>query len=217
MHATFLDCGVCHAVDARQAETAHWLSLENRKPQSPPAVLRLARLLEEVGDVTPALRSAVNNELIGLRLVNLKTTHPQSAVWEMILQRMRQRIRFHVHGEYNAKIALFKGGRQLGTLSEEQRATARRLRTAGERLSPEQRQTLEKKVHEGIVPAGLLCTPCHSPESPLLDLARLGYPASRVESLQRSEIVDQVLRIEQGEPFYLPQIVDESARRAKSQ
>ncbi len=54
----------------------------------------------------------------------------------------------------------------------------------------------------------MLCTPCHSPQPTLVDFSKLGYAPSRVRALQSSEIVRQVLNIERGQPFYLPQLLE---------
>ena len=63
-------------------------------------------------------------------------------------------------------------------------------------------------INENVVPVGLMCTPCHTPGAAHLDFAELGYSRQRVRELQSTVIVRQVLRIEQGQPFYLPGFVE---------
>ena len=225
MHATFLDCAVCHAASTAEAQQqTGWFGLLDREPRGSPAILRLASQLERWGQIAPEDAPAVNEQIMRLLsaalvdageniqlrhwLLRLETTHTQSELWHSIVDDIRRGIHLHNRGEYNAKIGLYAGRRQLGLLTDEQETTTAQYLAQKDSLSPRDRQPLLDIVHKGVVPQGALCVPCHSLAPTLVDFAVLGYSPSRVAALQSSKIVQQVLKIEQGQPFYLPRVLE---------
>lgn len=225
MHSTFVDCQVCHASDARSGGEARWFDLADREPREPPAVLKLAGLLDRPDQLAampaervnetliPLMRAAVedsggNAELSGW-LLRLETAYPDSEPWHEIIQDLanpRTGLRTHVHGEYGAKIGLYRNDQLIGLPGPEQREAVRKYLSSSETDSIEQ---LRATIHKNVEKVGAMCTPCHSPSPTLVDFTRLGYPPARVESLQGSAVVRQVLTIEQGKPFHLPRIAEE--------
>jgi len=218
MHATFVDCTVCHAKEARNAGKSQWFNLPGRQPRGTPAVLQLAGLLEnpdelirEPGGVTdrliPLLGRAVDesrgNRQLRDWLLRIQTAYPQSEPWNKVMRDManeRTGIRVHVHGEYSAKIGLFTDGKLLGSPAPAQLDALREFQ-AGKRS-----RAIIDTLHKGVAPEGAVCTPCHSEVPGLIDFKALGYPPARIKSLQDSAVVRQILSIEQGKPFYLPTI-----------
>ena len=220
MHATFVDCVVCHTTEPSENTQARWFSLADRQPTRVPAILRLAKRLEELGQVAPDDAEAVSQELQRLLreampaaggagqfqdwLVRLETTHPRNRAWNDIVDEMRREIHMHEHGEYGAKIGLYKDGRRIGKLSPERRREIHdfleRSKTHAERTSP----LATEEFCRQIAPVGAMCTPCHSAEPTLVDLKKLGYSPVRVEQLSNSAILRSILSVEQGQPFYLP-------------
>ena len=189
MHGTFLDCGVCHAPHAGEEGTPRWLALPDRKPTATPAVLRLAARLEALpGRIEPADAPALGAELQALLrearpasgddqqltkwLLRLETTNPRSELWQQIIGEMRSGIQMHVHGEYDAKIALFSGERRWGAPTAAQQSAADEYRRKRDKLSAAQRKADLDIVHQGIAPVGAMCTPCHAPQPTLLDTQR---------------------------------------------
>ncbi|UCD29858.1 MAG: hypothetical protein JSV03_05095, partial [Planctomycetota bacterium] len=225
MHSAFLDCAVCHAADADRATSARWFGLPGRDVQKPPALLRLADLLEQTSDVAAEQAPALNKQLSELLrqalidsghnvqlaewLQRLTTTNTQSKLWQSIVNEMRRGIRMHEHGEYNAKIGLYSNNKIHGRPSDQQKAATTRYLSRKNQLSDDQQQSLLDTIHEGVLPDGALCTPCHSPDPKLIDFKALGYHQSRAESMKGSEIVRQVLNIEKGQPFHLPRILED--------
>ncbi len=221
MHATFVDCTVCHTEEAARGGTSRWFSLPGRELRGTPAVLELAGLLEKVDELTRDPRSATDrlvgllsravdesggNRQISQWLLRLQTAYPQSEPWNKVIRDLaseRTGIRAHVHGEYSAKIGLFADGRQLGSLGPAQVDAARRLKSAG-KGKPD--KAVIDMLHKGVLPKGAVCAPCHSEGRGLVDFEALGYPPARVKSLRDSAVVRQILSIEQGKPFYLPDI-----------
>ncbi|MHC4441719.1 MAG: formate dehydrogenase subunit gamma [Planctomycetota bacterium] len=224
MHSTFLDCGVCHSTDAEKSATARWFSLPERNPRTPPAVLRLADLIEQEGEVTEDEARGLNEKLIQLLhealldsgynaqlekwLLRLETTNTQSKLWQSILADIRSGIRMHVHGEYNAKIGLYTEDKMLGLPSDEQKTATTRYLAEKETLSDDQQQSLLATVHKDVLPEGALCTPCHSPDPKLIDFTTIGYPKKYADSMKSSEVVRQMLNIEKGRPFNIPRILE---------
>jgi len=226
MHATFVDCNACHAADAQQQGLqARWFRLPDREPQDTPAVLQLAGLLEKPEEVLgnpqlvkdrliPLLRQAVEDSAGDRQLrewlLRVETAYPESEPWRAAIRAMAHEgtgIRTHVHGEYKAKIGLYHDGTLIGAPTPEQQEATERYQ-AGERS-----RRLIDTIHKGITPRGALCTPCHSAEPTLIDFKALGYPPARIEFLQDSAVVRQILSIEQGQPFHLPTIQEEPVDR----
>lgn len=220
MHATFVDCGVCHAHETGTTADAHWISVTDRTVAPVPAILRLEARLDALDEVPDAEAPAVATDLkVLLRealpasnyheqlqnwLLRLETTYPASRTWHGIIADMQAGIHMHVHGEYAAKIALFHGDALVGRPTEAQREATEIYVDRGAQLPADQQQELLDRVHADIKPMGAMCTPCHHPDSELLDIAELGYPPERVQALRNSAIVRSVLSIEQGQPFVLP-------------
>ncbi len=220
MHATFVDCAVCHAAAQATPENARWISLPERQPTETPAILRLDALLEENPEISreqapefsPQIRALLveavaasgHHPQIEDWLLRLDLTHPRSRVWQQLINEIRLNIDLHVHGEYGAKIAMYNGPRRVGAMTTEQRQAAAAYRDGGDDLSPTRKEELLDVVHASIRPVGAMCTPCHAQEPELVDMSLLGYSAGRVRALQNSPILRSVLTIEAGQPFYLP-------------
>ncbi len=227
MHATFLDCTVCH-VAQHDEDTAHWISLPEREIAQTPAVLRLAELLAETGDVgdaearalsarletllSEALAEAGRSDLLSDWLLRLQTIHPQGVLFRALLAEMRRGIQLYMHGSYAAKIAFFSGGRLSGTPDAEQRAAISRFLRVEDAMSDSEREQTLDVVHAGLTDRGPLCAACHTAEDPMLDFAALGYPQARIAEMRDSLVVQQIISIEQGQEFHLPRIVETTNR-----
>jgi cytochrome b subunit of formate dehydrogenase len=223
MHATFVDCGVCHAANADKGQ-AKWFRLPDRQPQGTPAVLELATLLEQADgrertpplttpQLAPLLRAALadsgGDAQLREWLLRLETNYPGSEPWRQLIEEMRRGVRAHVHGEYSAKIGMYLEDHRIGSPTpQQQKATEEYLTAGGSRVDPKMKALLAT-IHEDVVPAGAMCTPCHTQSPIRIDFAALGYPPGRIQSLKNSAIVRQVLTIEEGKPFHLPRIVEE--------
>lgn len=222
MHSTFVDCVVCHVSPQNRPDDLKWLSLEDRQPQRTPALLRLASLLEENRSIPEEQAAAINRDLLALLreavkdgadagvfgdwILRLETTHPRSEVWQSAVAEIRTRLALHTHGEYNAKIGVEMSAGRGGQFSDNYMRSIERYLEDDPRLSEADRKGLLGTIHMDIHPAGLMCAPCHSGDSKIISYEALGYPQRRIQSLEDSVIVSQILRIEKGEPFQLPRI-----------
>jgi hypothetical protein len=225
MHATFVDCGVCHASEAEQAKTARWFSLVDRQARTPPAVIRLAAEFERWGNdfskdpagiqaqLLPLVRQATEdsggNSQLSEWALRLETTYVGSETWRDLVRQIQDNHHLHAHGEYNAKIGLYQGEHLLGTPTDAQARATRQYLDQKQPTTNEQKQALLGTIHKGVVPAGALCTPCHSAQATRVRLGELGYSTNRAESLQSSMIVQMMLSIERGQPFHLPAVMEE--------
>lgn len=220
MHATFVDCRVCHVATGGSAVAAGWLSLPQREPITAPPILTVGELLESLAATAPADAAALNSRLIGLMeqaaaasggneqlahwLARLKTTNPDSRVWRQLVEEIRIHLSLHVHGEYGAKIALYEAGQPQPAPTGAQQAATREYLSGKDRLSETQRKQLLDTIHVNTAPTGAMCTPCHSATPALVDVGKLGYPPSRVTALEESAVMRSILSIEAGQPFFLP-------------
>lgn len=230
MHATFVDCGVCHAADAANQTVARWLHLPDRTLSNPPAILRVAQLLEANPDIQLDDATEISSQLQALLrealpasgynvqlndwLVRLETTHPRSAIWLDIIGEMRRELDLHVRGEYGAKIGMVRDGTLIGKPTSAQRDATRTYQREHEELSDTRRTELLDRIHENVLPAGAMCTPCHATDPELMRFDSLGYSNERINALENSQIMRSILKIESGQPFYLPLGEDEEEEPA---
>ncbi len=220
MHTTFTDCTVCHVAGEKTEAQARWIALPGRDLMDTPPILKLAQLLEKTHEIKTEDAPALSKRLIGLVraalpasgnhwqlqdwLLRLRITNPRSKVFRRIVREMGASIHMHVHGEYGAKIALFDHGAMVGTPTDKQKEAIRQFLALGPSASEAQRKPLLDVVHEHVRPTGAMCTPCHQANPTLVDVRKLGYPQARLQRLQHNTIMESVLSIEQGKPFYLP-------------
>jgi hypothetical protein len=224
MHTTFVDCAVCHASDADQVKNAKWFSLADRQGRAAPAVIHLAGEFERWGEdfskdpaaiqaqLLPLIRQAVEdsggNTQLSEWALRLETTYVGSESWRNLVKQIQDNLHLHAHGEYNAKIGLYQGPRLLGTPTDPQAKATGQYLSGKKAMTDEQKQSLLTTIHQGVRPAGALCTPCHSAQATRINLSSLGYSTNRAESLQSSLIVQMMLSIERGQPFHLPAVME---------
>ena len=77
----------------------------------------------------------------------------------------------------------------------------------GDELSDADRTALLGQVHTERAADKRHCTDCHTADAGLLDFAKLGYPASRVDALTRPLLMQAIEKIMGGEPLHLPGFV----------
>ncbi len=122
-------------------------------------------------------------------------------------------ISLHVHGEYDSLLYLFAGN-QLVTGDGQQVLDATRNYLEGGSSLPEPRRAeLLKTVHQSVRSDGLTCLTCHAPDSTFVDFAALGYPDSRAKALKHNATISQILAIEAGQTFYLPNFLGSDDRK----
>ena len=220
MHTTFTDCTVCHRQQHDADTHARWVSLPERQPIDAPAVLKLADLLEKLTDdgfadpfpistrlqelVTAVLPASGENPQLRRWLARLETTHPESRLFRNLVREMADDIHMHVHGEYGAKVRLYRDDQPLGNPTATQTEATRAYLQLGENAPQAKREELLASVHEGIAPMGAMCMPCHDENPTLVDFHELSYPQARLNQLYDNAVMRSVLSIEQGKPFYLP-------------
>jgi len=222
MHATVIHCGVCHMESAVRPLPLTWYDLERGEPRHAPAVLmaygwlmdgpgasadpfepvdqrKIVRLLRtaarEAGGV-PALRTLADH---------LAATRYSSDEFRRLLDVARETVPKHFRGEYGAKLALRDVRTGLPVLGYPSTAEPVRAYLEGsESRNPVRTQSLLAQIHAPQRKQTLHCTDCHRQRSTLVDLASVGYPASRMEALIRPLVMRTIEHIVGGQPFYLP-------------
>jgi cytochrome b subunit of formate dehydrogenase len=219
MHTTFLDCEVCHVEHAQKPLQVDWYDLNTAQQHATPAVLRLDAFLEraDLGDnvqapainewliqlLSEALTESGENPQLKTWLLHLETTNPQSKLWHSIVENIRSSIGMHLHGEYNAKIALSESGAVRSGMSKQQNDAAREYLKSKDKLAQERKNALLHEVHQSVSKTGLQCTPCHNVDAALIDFESLGYSSQRVLTLKNSPIARQMEMIQQGREFLI--------------
>lgn len=218
MHATFMDCQVCHADPQPVGAALAWVELEAHAERPAPAVLRLASLLDEPFPTDHDALRALDSELRDLldeaieesggdeELVAWRETLAGARVGgplhEHTLELMRAGILLHDHGEYGARLGL---PGEVFTLAADQQAAAERLRDAGDDAA----QVDVDSVHQGfMVPEEPDCGRCHGEAPGFVPFEDLGYTPGHAAALRANEVVRQVSSAARGETFYLPTILD---------
>lgn len=221
LHVTFMDCMVCHDPSAKQSGRieARWIAIANYTTQAPPAVLRLAALLEplKIGDKAEAQR--IHGTMVALLkdviqtagtdpaledlLVQIESAVPDSPLWKRSVQRLIAELPRHTRGEYAAKIA--RGGNVKDTASLASQ-------TAAFLAAPEgsaQRKQISDSIHKEILAQPSACAICHTTEpTGMLDLPALGYSPARARVLRELPLARMAQQIRQGESFQLPKLLE---------
>lgn len=230
MHATSIHCGVCHFQSESAPLDLIWYDLRTGGQNGPPAPLRALAWQEQAqkrlgADEKAAFTSAEQREIVALLreadarsglgnfaalAAHMEAVRADSDDFRDLVRGARDTIMQHLRGEYGEKIAVrgTDGKPILKHLGGE--AAAAEFLARGDSLSPIERGELLGKVHTLRAPQTRHCTDCHRQEGSLLDLPALGYPATRIDALTRSMLMQAIERIMSGEPLYLPGFVGSS-------
>lgn len=223
MHVTFMDCEVCHTQPNELPEHLEWVNLRTGNAQPPPAHLRLRKLLEteterfekEPGKVQGELLSLLDSALANARQsprlkyirLNLETAPPGSPVWRDAVESLRAELPYHARGDYGAKLTRdVPDGTRRGArkLLDEKAAAWLALQPGDKR-----RDEIYDEIHTRLLAKPGACLACHGGEPPRVDFVALGYDAARAAALRGSVIARQMQHIRDGQPFYLPDVLEE--------
>lgn len=226
MHTTFVDCQVCHRdTDLHGAELV-WLT-PDRQRREPPAVLRLASLLQEPPptgarpapwdeEVMATLKKAVEESggdpELQRWLVALETSRVGGVLYTQVVEDIEAGIDRHGHGEYGARLGLPADSGKRWAPSAEQQAAIEQLRGPGASLHVDERKRVVEVVHRDLKKPEVECALCHTQDEGLFDFAALGYARHRVESLRSNAVARSAQAVEKGDSFFMPSILgDRSA------
>ena len=223
MHATFVDCSICHLEGAARIGDISWVSLSDRSRRDAPAIIRLVSFLETAGQGDEASLEASDVELKLLLQQALEESRGDREVagwvtaidtapvgtprYRMALDKIRGEIGLHGHGEYGAKVGIPAGAPRAWSMNDAQRTAAATL-TSETELTEEARQAAVDVVHEGVVRSEVPCTGCHKEQSEIIDFDALGYSARHSEALRTSLVARQSQDIEEGRTFYIPTLLE---------
>jgi hypothetical protein len=222
LHSTFLTCEMCHAQVKSEPIPATWVNIESGKPQGVPAVLWLTDLLEReaakirtdprtvheqvVAGLSRIVASGAPDYVLKYLLLELQTSEPGSPVWQKAMKDLSEELPNHARGEYRAKIAPIDREAALGMTREEIiRATREYLAAAPESGA---RQAINGKIHARVVEQPKGCVLCHGGQPERLDFQSVGYSTQRAKSLAGEPIAGEIQRIQRGEPFYFPNLLE---------
>ena len=227
MHTTFVDCQVCHLDAEVSGGEIQWVTLNDRSARLPPAVLRLAAVLEQPLSAEPARLEEQDKELRALLteaveesggdqefkdwLLQLGSARLGGVLYRHYVDEMRHGITLHGHGEYGAKLGLPRSDGRLWEMDPGKQVAADELAQGGADVDEGARQALVDTLHEGVTRPDVQCTQCHTTEPDVIDFEALGYSAGRAHSLESNATVEHSQAIERGEPFYLPAMLSAPA------
>jgi hypothetical protein len=226
MHATSLNCAVCHMqTDERPLPTV-WYDLSTGQPQPPPDALRAYGWLmseegrQELAHPTAAtqqklvklLRGAARESYNVPALVQLAehaaAVHYSSTAFQQAVEAARTTLPRHFRGEYGAKLTLRDPRSQLPVLTNPgTEAAVQAYLRESQTADPARKQQLLAAVHPNRREPTLHCTMCHTASGGLLDFAAAGYPPARVAALTQPPIFRMIEHIASGRPFQLPGFV----------
>ena len=223
MHATSINCSVCHLKSPDRPRPLVWYDLQTGKATEPPALLQAYTwVLSETGQkaletptpeaqeqIVALLRRATKqaDNHPGLQAVTdeLNAVRYSSDTFKKRLSELPRELPLYFHGEYGAKLALRDPATSKPRLEHTgSEAAVREFLKLGASAEPQERERLLTAVHTERRPQTLECTDCHRQEQSLVDLKTVGYPQRRIESLYEKWIFRAIERINNGEPLYLP-------------
>jgi hypothetical protein len=226
MHATSLQCCVCHMQVGQRPLPLGWYSLAQGRRGPTPAVLQtFAWLTSEEGRRALATPTAADQA----RLAGLLRTAAREADGDPTLQQLASdtaAVRYgspafqrcvadaqailprRFRGEYGAKLALLSPatGEPVVDFSDTQAAVQVYLREAPTATATRKAELLAA-VHPLRRPQPPHCSDCHVRTGGLIDFAAVGYPPARVEMLTHAVIFRMIENIASGQPFYMPAFV----------
>lgn len=225
-HTTFLTCGVCHDAEMHAPMAAVWVDVATVRRQAPPAMLRLTNVLETKREQVQSQPASIHGEIVALLreangvagspqldylLVQIDTSEPGSPVWRTAVANLAAELPNHARGEYGARIA------PEARVAELQEQQGRLATLAGEytdaREGSPERARLHKQIHSRVLARPEACLSCHGGEPARLDDAALGYSPQRATALRASPIARLIQQIREGQPFYLPKMMEEGNTR----
>lgn len=220
MHATTLQCGVCHMKSDAEPLPVTWYSLDNGKPTGVPAALRTIAWLdahpEPVIDATgqrqlvDLLRAAAAEAQGDEQLIRLarqvEGVRPATPALARFAAQARDAVARVFHGSYGAKMALRgSDGAPIFGHPNTKAAVQDWLSNAGTAAGPT-RDALLAAVHPTRREKPLMCDNCHTATGARIDFAGMGYPASRIRLLSTAPIFDMIRHIGEGRAFHLPSL-----------
>lgn len=222
MHTTFVDCQVCHREGDLAGSELGWLTLADRAPAEPPAVLRLASHLatERPAGEAPTAWDTSLTELLEEAVVAsgddtelarwqaaLRAARVGGVRYLAIVESMEARIGRHGHGEYGTKIGIVDPAKRWTPDADATAAVARLRGESGATLHVDERKGLVTTVHRELQKPEVECQLCHTTEGGRMDFAKLGYAPGRVEALQSNTLARQAQAVESGSTFFLPTVL----------
>jgi hypothetical protein len=223
MHATSLQCGVCHQKSDSSPLALTWYDLETGEPREAPSALQAYEFVtsaegrKELEQGTPEAQSklvrlldSAAKESEGVETLRELARHAgavrsTSETFQQLIDSVRTILPRHFRGEYGAKLALrdAQTGRPILTHPETADAT-REYIEHGAGLKPGEREPLLARIHPARRPQAVVCTDCHRDAGSLIDFAKMGYPLPRREALVRRPVFQMVEHIGAGQPMNLP-------------
>jgi mono/diheme cytochrome c family protein len=218
LHVTFLDCAVCHqaGVTGQPIEVV-WRGCATGRMQQTPPVLRLTRLLEDLGP-TEADAVAAHPKIVVLLkemndvaghepemedpLAEIESSMPNSPFWRKSVQSLQRELPLHVRGDYGAKMARAYTADNPITFARQ----TRDYLAAPENSA--QRKELSRQIHQNVLAKPGACSTCHATEGGSFNFLAAGYSPQRARVLQQLPLARMVERIRAGERFQLPRIME---------
>jgi hypothetical protein len=221
-HAAFLDCAVCHQESEPQAGKLCWVDAQTGERQDEPALLQLAAIFEAHADaaitsngprdtLVRGLLMKIHDEFPQDELIahlhhQLEFALPQSPVHQQAVRRLRDALAQRDRGEYGAVIAPDPAA-QPGWVGDD--AYLRQARTtAAQAPYAAEKPQADPALHAGVIAKPDACLACHEESATGIDYRALGYPPQRAAALRSMPLGRMVQQIREGQPFYLPQILE---------
>jgi hypothetical protein len=223
MHATSLQCGVCHQKSDASPLTMTWYDLETGQPREAPSALQAYELVtsaegrKELEQGSPEaqarlvrLLESAANESEGVTTLRGLARHVEavrstSETFQQLVNSVRTILPAHFRGEYGAKLALRDPQTGRPILGHPETADAvREYIEHGAGLKPGDREPLLARIHPSRRPQAVHCTDCHRDTGSLVDFAKMGYPSPRREALVRKPVFQMIEHIGAGQPMNLP-------------
>lgn len=228
MHATSLNCGVCHLQTDAKPLPLTWYNLKTGARQDTPALLRAYGWLQDPQHRTQPATRAAQAEIVELVKTaaaeaggsvklnelarHLAAVRPESDMFQRLLDSARDILPEHFRGEYGAKLALMDPQSKAPRLAHPGSTDAvRRYLAEKDTLTGADREAVLQQVHPLRRPQTLQCTECHRGEGALVDLAALGYPPARVQQLTQPMLMQAIENMASGRSFFMPGFVGNSA------
>jgi hypothetical protein len=217
LHVTFLDCAVCHEATGAGTLDVGWSSSATGRRQQPPAVLRLIRVVKEMG-ASEAEARAAHGRIVGLLkemdgllereaplddlLVQIESSVPGSPFWRKSVQELARELPLHARGEYGAKLTRDHAATDPAAIVK----LTRDYFAAPDGSA--RRTEISRQIHEHVLPKPGACSTCHAEKGGMLNFQAAGYSPERARALQTLPLARMIEQIRAGESFQLPKVME---------
>ena len=218
-HTSFLACQMCHEYESSSNYFVAWTCVDSGNSLDAPAILRLKLFLETestkidtdsknvhlmvVELLSEALSVSGNDPILEHLLIEISTSEPASPAWKNALQQLTKEIPLHARGEYGAKMAISKNGKNDKSYKKKNQKLKELAKKYHLLEGEVEKEQIYDEIHSELVNSPQDCLSCHTRQKAMFDFEELGYSPKHAEILRELSIAGKIQDVQEGRQFYI--------------